>query len=60
MARFGKRSAPTATTSTGPIRGTTTSDGRIAVFRGVPYAAPPVGDLRWQPPRSHDPWSDER
>ena len=37
---FGKRSAPTATTSTGPIRGTTTSDGRIAVFRGVPYAAP--------------------
>ncbi len=60
MARFRSRPAPTATTSTGRIRGTTTSDGRIAYFRGVPYAAPPVGDLRWRPPRPHDPWSDER
>ena len=59
MARFRNRSAPTATTTAGPIRGTTASDGRIAFFRGVPYAAPPVGDLRWQPPRPHEPWSDE-
>ena len=60
MARFRTRSAPTATTTTGPIRGTTTSDGRVAFFRGVPYAAAPVGDLRWQAPRPHEPWTDTR
>ena len=59
MARFRNRSAPTATTTTGPIRGTTASDGRVAFFRGIPYAAAPVGDLRWQPPRPHEPWSNE-
>jgi len=31
------------------------SEGNIAVFRGVPFAAPPVGDLRWRAPREHIP-----
>ncbi len=60
MIRLRNRSAPTATTTTGRIRGTATSDGRIAFFRGVPYAAPPVGELRWRPPRPHEPWSGVR
>ena len=34
--------------------------GSVLVFRGVPYAAPPVGPLRWQPPRPPAPWTGER
>lgn len=30
-------------------------ESRYAVFRGIPYAAPPVGDRRWQPPMSRTP-----
>jgi len=30
-------------------------EGNIAVFRGVPFAAPPVGDLRWRAPQEHIP-----
>lgn len=34
--------------------------GGDAVFRGVPYAAPPVGDLRWRPPAPVVPWDGVR
>lgn len=30
------------------------------VFRGIPFAAPPVGPLRWMPPESVAPWSGVR
>src|SRR5436305_7059877 len=32
----------------------------VAVFRGVPFAAAPVGPLRWKPPSPVKPWSGER
>ena len=32
----------------------------VDVFRGIPYAAPPVGELRWQPPQDPASWSDPR
>jgi para-nitrobenzyl esterase len=35
-------------------------DGSVLRFQGVPYAAPPVGDLRWSPPQPPAPWSDTR
>jgi len=32
----------------------------VRVYRGVPYAASPVGDLRWKPPQPVEPWSGIR
>ncbi|MDA2810477.1 carboxylesterase family protein [Nocardiopsis sp. RSe5-2] len=49
---------PVVDTVTGRVRGA--FDGGVAVFRGIPYAAPPVGDLRFRPPRHPAPWDDVR
>ena len=51
---------PVVETTTGPIRGKRRSKGRITLFAGVPYAAPPVGDLRWRPPQPHTGWTEVR
>ena len=48
--------AITATISSGKIKGTLGSKGRMAQFRGIPYAAPPVGERRWQPPGPVESW----
>jgi len=32
----------------------------VRAYRGIPYAAPPVGDLRWKPPQPVEPWSGIR
>ncbi len=32
----------------------------VRVYRGIPYAAPPVGDLRWKPPQPATPWQGVR
>ncbi|MFE9928035.1 carboxylesterase/lipase family protein [Streptomyces sp. NPDC005533] len=42
----------------GRLRGAT--ERGVAVFRAVPYAAPPVGDLRWRPAQPHAGWSGTR
>lgn len=42
----------------GPISGSL-QDG-IWSFKGIPYAAPPVGDLRWKPPQPVEPWQEVR
>ncbi len=39
---------------------TGSSDGTVDVYRGIPYAAPPVGALRWEPPASAAKWSGTR
>jgi para-nitrobenzyl esterase len=35
-------------------------DSDVTVFRGIPFAAPPVGDLRWKEPRPPIPWRGVR
>lgn len=44
----------------GTLKGLTSSDGRVRIFRGVRYAEPPVGDLRWRPPVPAAPWTGVR
>ena len=43
---------------TGELQGTV--ENGVAVFRGIPYAAPPVGELRWRPPQPVEPWENTR
>jgi para-nitrobenzyl esterase len=42
-------------TSTGPVCGIEVNGDRE--WLGIPYAAPPVGDLRWKSPQPHAPWT---
>lgn len=46
-------------TKYGALEGVRSNAG-YALFRGVPYAAPPVGPLRWRPPQDPTPWEGVR
>ena len=45
---------------TGMISGATTGSPDVRVFKGIPYAAPPVGDLRWRAPKPAAHWEGTR
>lgn len=58
LARDSLAETPIATDS-GLVSGAVTQDG-IRVFKGIPFAAPPVGENRWRPPQPVKQWSEVR
>ena len=53
MAQVGAR----VKTDGGTVEGELTADQKVLAFKGIPYAAPPVGDLRWKAPQPAAKWS---
>ena len=51
---------PKVKTDKGKVQGYVSTDGQIRIFKGIPYAAPPVGQLRWKPPQPAAKWHDTR
>jgi para-nitrobenzyl esterase len=47
-------------TDDGKVQGKTINEGKVKAFLGMPYAAPPVGDMRWKAPAPPAKWKDTR
>ncbi len=52
--------SPVVKTENGQIEGTINRAGDVRIFRGVPFAAPPVGNLRWKSPQPVANWTGIR
>src|ERR1017187_10370635 len=44
----------------GSLSGAAGSNPDVRVYKGIPFAAPPVGDLRWKGPKPAAPWQGVR
>ena len=50
----------TVKTAQGEVQGKTINDGKVRAFLGLPYAAPPLGELRWKAPEPPAQWKGVR
>ncbi len=60
MLGTGGFAAAQVSTASGPVEGTQSADGTVRVFKGIPFAAPPVGEGRWKAPAPVAPWTTPR
>ncbi len=51
-----KAQNPIVQTSNGKVQGTVSKENIVRIFKGIPFAAPPVGDLRWKAPQTVQNW----
>lgn len=55
---FGQTKTPAVQTDAGLVSGVVQNG--INIFKGIPFAAPPVGELRWKAPQPVQPWAGVR
>lgn len=60
VATFVWGQSPIVKVEGGYVQGVASASSDITVFRGIPYAAPPVGDLRWKRPQPVEKWKGVR
>src|SRR5581483_3310648 len=52
--------APQVRVRTGVLQGVTEASSRVTAYKGIPYAKPPTGELRWRPPVPAPDWEGVR
>jgi para-nitrobenzyl esterase len=60
LSTVAKADSLTVKTAQGKAHGKTINNGKVRAFLGLPYAAPPVGDLRWKGPEPPPKWKGMR
>src|SRR5580658_5723658 len=59
LGMFAMADSLTVKTVDGKVHGKLINNGAVRAFQGVPYAAPPVGDLRWKAPQPAAKWKGD-
>lgn len=55
-----QKSAVPANVESGLLSGASTATAGVRVFKGIPFASPPIGDFRWRPPQPAPKWQGVR
>ena len=54
---FGQENKTNVGIEGGKISGMKSVDGKVNIYKGIPFAAPPIGELRWRAPQPLKPWT---